>query len=506
MTGGFVSKIPSTFVDRTVARLLPSADAISRMSRAALLELAAKRDELRALVSAEPARFFVPNRGGQEGFLTCDDRTKRVHALFAGNKHGKSTAGAIKFVERLVGRPVWGAESRVFAADTPARGAVFAEDFDSHKETTIPTILSWFPRGFVKKTLRNPQGHVVEIDLANGSIIHFRTYDQGSDKAEGKDWHVVWCDEPPPRDIYTAIYRGLVAMDGRLLITATLLKEPWLWDEADKASFQVFEGDIDDNTWLNQEAKRDFLGSLSDEELAVRKTGRPATLTGRIYKMLRDCPPFVLPAADLPDPANCPTLLGIDPHERRPTYALWAYVTEDNEIVWFDYDFLVGSTDDIKHQLKAREHFHVTKPRICVMDPNRGKARQLGGVSWAETYEDFGYDVQMGDDNLHRGHTAVVDYLRGPDGRPRMFFSDALHGHGGPIYQMLRYGWQDWAGRRAKFERAVKETPNDRYKDFPDIIRYVCMMSPNYHDLWEGPEVLDRWPTRNNGRAIRAYT
>lgn len=503
--GGFVSKIPPDFVGRTVARLLPSPSVIAQLDRPGLVSLMAKKEELATLVAAEPHRFFVPNEGGQDAFLSCADETSRVLALFAGNKHGKSTAGAIKFMERLIGKAVWGGEKRTFSAPTPARGAVFAEDFDSHKETTIPTLMSWFPKGFIKKTLRNPQGHVIEMDLANGSIMHFRTYDQGSDKAEGKDWHVVWCDEPPPRDIFTAIYRGLVSMNGKMLLTATLLKEAWLWDEAEKSSFRVFEGDIDDNVWLNPDAKRDFLGSLTDEELAVRKTGRPATLTGRIYKVFRDCEPFVIPPNKLPSPENCPTLLGIDPHERRPTYALWAYVTEENEVVWYDYDFLTGSTDDIKQQLLAREAFHMQKPRICIMDPNRGKAKQINGLSWGETFEDFGYDVVFGDDNIHRGHTAVLDYLCGAEG-PLMLFSEACRGHGGPIYQMLRYGWQDWAGRKAKFERAVKETPNDRYKDFPDIVRYVAMHRPNHRDMWEGPEVLDRWPTRHLGTAIRAYT
>lgn len=504
---GHVSKIPRDFVTRVVQRWLPTTTEVERFSRIELQKLIEEKAKLERMVTANPVRFFTPNPGGQERFLTCDDPQYRVLALFAGNKSGKSTAGGIRFMERLLGRPLWNPEGRTVEAKTPARGAVFAEDFDSHKETTIPTLLSWLPKGTIRKTNRNPQGHIIEMTCENGSLIHFRTYDQGSEKAEGKDWDIVWCDEPPPRDIYTAVYRGLVAHDGRLIITATLLKEGWLWDEAEKKSFAVFEGDIDDNLWLNAAAKRDFLGALSDDELSVRKTGRPSALTGRIYKMFVDREPLVCRASDLPDPRNCPTLLGIDPHERRPTYALWAYVCEDDTIVWYDYDFLTGSTDDIKNQLHARESFHTTKPRICVMDPNRGKAKQIGGLSWGETFEDFGYDVVFGDDNLHRGHTAVVDYLSSTDTvAPKMIFSAELRGHGGPIYQMLRYGWQDWAGKKMKWERAVKEAPNDRYKDFPDIIRYVAMYRPTYDDLWEGPTVLDRWDGREDraGR-VRGY-
>lgn len=500
-----VSKIPTHFVRSVLGRLLPPAAAIARMPRGELIELDKVRAEMAQAVETDPVRFFQPASPRQRAVLECDDATVRVLAVFAGNKFGKSTIGAIRSLEWAAGRPLWGRDTRsasyVPRFPTPNRGAVFAEDFDSHKETTIPTLLSWAPRGLVKKITRNPVGHIVEMTLENGSIIHFRTYDQGSDKAEGKDWHWTWCDEPPPRDVFTAVYRGLVAMNGQMLITATLLKEPWLWDEAEKDSFRVFEGDIDDNTWLNDQAKADFLGVLTDEELQVRKSGKPSQLTGLIYKPFRDDAPYVLDASDLPDPRECPSILGIDPHERRPTYAMWFYLTPDSEIIAYDYDFLVGSVADIRQQLLSREAFHVHKPRICIMDPNRGRARQIDGQSWEAVYEDFGYDVILGDDNIHLGHAQVLDYLKSG----RLLFSSQLRGRGGPIFQLLRYSWDDWA-KRSRMEKEVKEKPKDRNKDFPDIIRYVSMFEPDYGTLWNGPVVLDRWPARSAERGtIRAY-
>ena len=500
-----VSKIPRSFVDRVVASLLPTREAIRSMPLDKLALLDEEEKGLRGLVERDPIRFFRPTPGGQLAFATCDDPTVRVRGYFAGNKSGKSTIGGVRLLERLNGAPLWDRDNRHYEAKIPSRCCVFAEDFDSHKETTIPTIMSWAPKGFLKKTNRNPAGHIVEMVAANGSIVHFRTYDQGSDKAEGKDWDHVWCDEPPPRDIYTAIYRGLVAHDGQLDITATLLKEAWLWDEAERPSFKIFSGSINDNIWLQDAAKADFLGSLTDEERIVRETGRPTTLTGLIYKCLKDDRPYILPPDELPNPTNCPTVVGIDPHERKPIFAIWAYVTERDQLVVFDYALIHSSGHNslaqIKTQLEQRELMHLTKPRICVMDPNRGRAKQLGGSSWAETFEDFGYDVTMGDDNIHDGHTAVTHALV----EGKLLFSENCRGRGGPIWQMLRYGWEDWASKTMRFARTPREVPKDLYKDFPDIIRYLVKSNIKYDELFFGLPVVSTLPEGVRDRELRAY-
>jgi len=494
-TNRFVTKIPRDFLRKTLKRLSPPTDHLASLLREELIKLATLREEIKRLIEIDPARFFLPNPGGQEAFLKFDDPLKTILFFFAGNKGGKTTAGALRFGERLLGRPLWGLESRSFSYPVPARGACFAEDFDSHKEITIPTIRSWFPSGSIKREWRNSQGHITEMELSNSSLIHFRSYDQGSDKAEGKDWDIVWCDEPPPRDVYVAMRRGLVVSNGTCIITATLIKEAWLYDEAEENVYvQIFEGSIHDNLWLSPEGKMAFLSSLDEQERAVREQGKPASLVGLVYPEFKAEKPFIEDLLEIPE--EWPVIMGVDPHERKPVYVMYGIVTPDDEIIWFHYLTVRGAPSEIFKVLDKHEaEFPQGRPVLTLMDPNRGRAIQINGRSWDMEFEEQGYSVYLGVDDVHFGHSCVREYLKydptDPESKPRMRFSRSCLGKGGPIHQMLRYSWDDFHNRK---DRDLKEKTKDRNKDFPDIVRYTCVAEPTFSDLKHGPKIIDRRP------------
>src|SRR5581483_5493557 len=469
----FVSKIPANYVEATISHLLPSEVEIQRLDQAQLIALHKKITEYRRLIKADPVRFYKPNPGGQWDFMTLDDPTIRVLMFLAGNKSGKTTAGAIRMAEAMTGTMLWGHDWRKpISFPTPRYGCVFAEDFDSHTEVTLPAYLSWCPKKYIKNIVRNPAGHVVRIEHTNGSILFFRTYDQGSDKSEGKDWHIVWCDEPPPRSIYTAIFRGLVTLDGLLMITATLLKETWLFDEADKPFVRIFQGTIFDNSWISTAARDDLISTLNDEERDVRVSGKPISLVGVIYKEFQDQPPFIIPEQEFN--SEWPIVMGLDPHERKPCYHLWTTITPDNELIIFDWALLKGDLNTIKAELEAIESRHWAPSRLVVMDPNRGRAKQINEQSWEQVYEEWGFQVLLGNDDLKIGHTMVHTYLQAKP-KPRLRFTENCRGKGGPVYSLLRYAWDNWARSRGYSEKSVKEKPKDLNKDFADIIRYFCM-------------------------------
>lgn len=270
------NRIPDDYLARTLRRLLPSASVLHTLPRDKLIQVAIQKKKLEQLIRTDPARFFVPNRGGQKNFLYHwdTDPERRVLLFLAGNKTGKTTSGALLMGDRLWGKPIWDREARAGVSyPTPSVGIVFTEDFESHRDTILPTILSWWPRNIIRRITRNAQNCPTELILENDSILKFKTYAQGSETAEGKDWNQVWFDEPPPHSVYTAAYRGLVATNGRMYVTATLLKEAWLYDEQEKDYARFFAAEIHDNEWISEQAKNDFLDSLSDEERAVRESG-----------------------------------------------------------------------------------------------------------------------------------------------------------------------------------------------------------------------------------------
>lgn len=489
------NKIPKGFKQAVLRRLLPPAADLARLDRAQLAKLLVYKDELEHLIETDPVRFFEPSPGAQHAFLTCWDTEPDIHTVLflAGNKAGKTTGGAILIGERLYGGPLWGRDQRTVSWPVPSRGAVFAEDFESHSETIIPTIKSWFPRGFIKRTTFNNQGHITSVEFQNGSLLHCKTFAQGSDAAEGKDWDFVWFDEPPPRSLYTAALRGLVTRGGVALVTATLLKEPWLYDESERSSVRAYQSSIHDNPWLSSEAKMAFLDSLPDEEREVREYGKPVSLTGLVYRSFMDRPPHVIELDNLP--TDCPYIIGVDPHERRPLYAEWAFLTPQGEVVWFDWICVRGDTETILQALREKESSHPRPPVLCIMDPNRGPAKQLNQTSWQEVFEAAGYDVLLGNDDMNIGHTAMYNYLKidKVSKRPKMMWSASCRGHGGPVYQMLRYSWDDWAAH-TRHSRDAKEKPKQAYKDFPDIHRYVAMAELDYRSLLNGPEIVNNYP------------
>lgn len=473
-------RLPPTYVKKVADSFSPTRDQLAAMSRDELLQAVAKREELEELISEDPVRFFHPNPdGGQRGFMTCGDGDIQGCYYFAANKTGKTTAGAIYCGEFGEGKPLWEANKRrldlnAWFSPRPKRICFFTEDFSTHEETIVPTYISWMKR-YVDDIQKGPSGNLARIIHKNGTNIYLRTYDQGYAKAEGKDYDLVWCDEPPPRDLYTAIFRGLVATRGRLLITATLLSELWLYEESQHPFIKVFESVMTDNRWLDAKTRENFAMMLSEDERQIRIFGRPASLSGRIYQMFVDGPPFVIPQLEPPwdvfHDRPWPVVLGIDPHERKPVYALWGYLTPNGGVAWFDWDLIPSdSTYAVFQRIEEREKTHKAKTTVVVIDPNRGVQRQKDGRSWKDEFEDREYPVVVANDSINDGHRVMKEFLSSI----RMVWMESCRGKGGPIYQTAHYSWEDWA-RGSRFEKSPKVKPKDVSKDFPDIERYVAV-------------------------------
>lgn len=477
-TRRYPSRLPPGFAEKALARLLPNREQLKQLSIDKLILLREHQWHLQAEIQRDPAKFFLPNVGGQAEYMRFDDPNKTGRFFFAGNKTGKTTATCIIVAELMCGRHLWGTEPGKRKPHTfklPCRGVYYTEDFASHEETIVPTYLTWLPKGEVLSIIRSQSGNVSHIIHKNGSVLYFRTYDQGFEKAEGKDYDVAACDEPPPRDLFTAIFRGLVALGGLFYIAATLLKEAWLYDELQHNFNQGFQGEIFENPWLDTQTRDNFISTLDETERAVRVHGKPISLTGLIYPEFKDSPPVVIEDIipwDVYREEPYPIIMGVDPHERKPIHCEWGYVLPNDSILWFDWALVSsGSFDEIFDFLDAKERSHRGRTQLCVMDPNRGKAKQAGDTCWMDEFEAHGYSVLLGNDDLSIGHTTTRAFIK----TGRMRWTDRCRGERGPIYQMGRYAWDDYQGRKVREKKSSKEAPQERYKDFPDVHRYAAM-------------------------------
>lgn len=476
----YPSRLPDSYRREVLKRLLPSSQQINKLTPDQLTKLWIKKQEILEEIERHPAKFFQPNTGGQHDYMLFDDPHKKGRFFFAGNKTGKTTGTCIIMAEYMCGRHLWGLDIRQPKKyKTPCRGVYYTEDFNSHEETIIPNYLTWIPRGEIKQLIRSQSGNVSHIIHKNDSILYFRTYDQGFEKSEGKDYDIVANDEPPPREIFIAEQRGLVALGGIMYIAATLLKEAWLYDEL-KHKFNVgFQGEIFDNPWIDTETRDNFIAMLDETERAVRIHGKPISLTGLVYPEFRDGPPTVIEDIvpwDIEREDPYPIIMGVDPHERKPLHCEWAYVLPNDGVLWFDWALIQPrSFKEVFADIEAREARHRARTCVVVMDPNRGKAKQAGDTCWMDQFEANGFSVLLGIDDLNVGHTTLRSWLRARKMRwtSRCRANNEM-GEVSPIYQMLRYAWDDW-NKQVRERRSAKEQPKEKYKDFPDVHRYVAM-------------------------------
>lgn len=491
----FPSTLPPDFIPRILKQLLPDPESLDPER---LREWHRLRLQYERVIKANPLKFFSPNEGGQREFMECEDPEIQGMYFFAGNKTGKTTGALIKFIERMAGQAMWGLDRRAHIKyPAPVLGAMFCEDFDTHRTDLLPRFFTWCPKSILKDNpLEEENGEPARILFKNGSVVVLRTYQQGYKKHEGKDYHVVLMNEPCSRDIYTGVWRGFTATDGIMFIAATLLSEVWLYDEMQQPFIKVFDADTFQNKWLSQRTLRNWFSTLDESEKQVRIYGRSQNLSGRIYPQFKDALPHVV-ANEFPQKDGTlgaypwdvvkdnpyPIVMAVDPHERKPLCVAWAYVTPFREIIWFDW-LLAGPAsaglDVIFEQLREKELSHHHACSLVIMDPNRGIAIQKDGRCWRDEFEERDYPVQLGDDDINIGHAAVAELLRGDF--PRMRWTERCRGKDGPVWQMLRYQWDEWV-RGGFQERDIKERPKDLNKDFPDLCRYIALAKLDYHLL-----------------------
>ena len=94
---------------------------------------------------------------------------------------------------------------------------------------------------------------------------------------------------------------------------------------------------------------------------------------------------------------------------------------------------------------------------MVVMDPNRGKAKQIDEKSWEQVYNDFPLSVMFMNDNIPRLATPMVHSYLLAKPKPRPTLLEKCRGKGGPVPQMGRYAWDDWARNRGKTRIKTKK-------------------------------------------------
>jgi len=496
------------------------------------------QEELDAMLEAEYPLFFMEMLDWQEKFIRCKNgngRTPRRRIAELGNKGGKSEIGLAEDIAYMLGYRPWLPKDDPdykIPIRVPNQGLIGCETMmHSVPQKIEPVLRKLIPKMCKPQFKPGPTGVPVWVQLKFdtngkkcGSKAFIRSYDQRPDTFEGNDYDWMHWDEPPPEEIHKAAERGKIASNAPSWYTMTPLKEPYIYDNfslragtdpeiwkirgeiwdncmdwCKKCDYAIPENHLDGEGKIVREVPKcpkcgrvmgfiprqgieEYLKTLDPEEREAREKGLWKHLSGLVYKELdRDVHLY----DDFRIPRDWMFIESVDPHDARPTCWLFGAVSPEeinifgkprNRVYFYDYLLLKGDLDEFLRQIKARRALHgYETPALVMLDAKFGEKTQIEGKSWRGELEGRGIKrirlshSSPGDVDL--GHKIVREYLKpqystltGSTKPGILFAKDGCGGEGGPIDFMFKYQY-----------RKTKDKPEEKFKDWPDTVRYVAL-------------------------------
>ena len=347
----------------------------------------------------------------QQFHETSKDSNQRL--LMAANRIGKSYCGAAEMSYHLRGiYPDWWVGRRYDQPITAWAGGVSNEttrDIVQAELLGSPDDPDAFgsgaiPKNYIIKTERKPgvpnAKSVALIRHVSGgnSSLHFKAYEMGVEKWQGRSVDVVWLDEEPSRDIYsqavtrTLDRRGMVYMTftpeagmtetvaafmnriqaGQSLVNAT-------WDDASE-KIKSMKGQ---QGHLSEAVMEQILSAYSPHEREMRRYGRPSIGSGLIFPV--DEEKIIIDPIAIKD--HWPRIAAIDFGWDHPTAVVWCAVDRDEDVFYvYDCHRESKASPSIHAQaIRSRPHF------IPIAYPHDGNRRDsMGNPGLADQYRNLG--------------------------------------------------------------------------------------------------------------------
>ena len=276
--------------------------------------------------------------------------------------------------------------------------------------------------------------------------------------------------------------------------------EPWIvdgiLDKHDGKDYRIMYGGVEDNCrdhtpggTLSHDQIERILSKYPEDEQHARRTGKPLSLSGRVFKQF-DFGVHVLKDEVRP-PSKSAVYQVVDPAGGKPFAVQYAFVDKGGNLTIFDewpnYSFF-GAKDpglniagyaDI---FKLKEIGFSVQARI--LDRHYGNNHFKPGAlsireEFAEAKLDFidSYSVGDADAEIKTGILKVADYLHynkalptDAANHPRLMVSPNCTN---TIESLSKWSWdaKSLSGSRTK-------TKDNHYKDFCDCTRYLVMSNP----------------------------
>lgn len=434
------------------------------------LSLEQKQDLLKSLKQKELIKqekileTFKPH-AGQAAFLKAPER---IRAMFSGNGFGKTTALAIDLIYTHT-------ENHPYRDTANVRHSWFLVSGFDKVEDYWNEIKRWCPLSQHPSANKMGTSSIKRLEWPNGSFTTFYSHDQDSGKLEGTNIDALFCDEPPPRDLWIAAYRGLRNNpDYFIVIAGTPIAEPWLYEEIyqpwamkkDK-NICIIQGSTYDNPFLSKTWIKDFESRLTEDERATRIHGEFSHLQGRVFKEFTRAT-HVYNYQKWPE--DWPVYMAIDPHPRKPHTALWLGVTDDDTFVVIDEISVEGDIETFTKAIKDTEKaggYKVVSRRI----DNSGSGTDWNRDSFIAQLSKYGIrtsPMRKAEKDVASSIQKIKLLLKNKQLR---FLENCVQ----MISDMELYAWQDYRNPAAA---GVNEKPRKIHDDMIDPLRYIIVSNP----------------------------
>lgn len=418
--------------------------------------------------------------------------TARNRFVFGGNSGGKSILG---IAESIIHGTFNVHPFSKIALPHPANHRVTFESFRMLESYYLPLFKEWMPRSMLVGDSWSDAYNVKFsiLRLKNGDMYDFMSYDIETDKFETSTLHSCWADEKIPEDKYDAILARLLRTNGYFWNTVTPINGmPWIlrrvWGK-NTPDMQTWSIDMDENPYLNEDAKTRIMAEWSEEEREARKTGRPMQFQGLVYKNLEES----IHITDEKPDTHWPIYFALDAHPRKPAQMCWIAVGPGDQLLVVDELEMKGNPKELADAIFRKEY----EIRKWIGGPSRvykGVQRRLIDLSAITLDSDIqdNYDllsefrkVGLPFTQANRsgiGYTAVSTHLHyeksqpvGPFNQPMLKFCRGRVPN--TWFSMTHLIYDDY---RQRGSRDVKEKVKDWGKDPADCVRYIVVDKPRH--------------------------
>jgi phage terminase large subunit-like protein len=375
---------------------------------------------MRQVVEANPLVTTHPISEAQRELLSAWTR----FVLFCGgNRAGKSFGGILKDLIELLPREVLPEHLQAFKhLEPPVRGRIVSPGRSTTQEVVIFDLLRQMaPKaglvGGSFDSAYDKQHNMLHFE--GGSWLQFLTAEMDVDKHAGAALDFVHFDEEPTGDKGLRVYREnvmrILSTDGHFWMTMTPTEGfSWsmgeLYDNSHLPHVTVIRSSMHDNPTVSEDAKRDALQGLTEEEREARVEGRYVHFGGLVY------PEFggkhLVPEPELAHIKHLDVIVGIDPG-LTGTGVVWIGFDKDDHALAFDELFLKDATPDVVapgiREVNARWGL---EPDHYVIDPSARNRDLINAEQLEAAYARAGIYTMPGQNAREPGITQVKRRLQ----------------------------------------------------------------------------------------------